>query len=223
MRYFYKKTNNLMNSDFCVFLDAGHGGLDKAGRYVTAPSKQFRHSRGVFHNNGWFYEGVFNRVITGRVADKLNQLGIPNITVSHEYVDISLAYRVDMANWYHRNFKKGIYISNHANASGSGAARGYEIYTSPGRTASDQIAEFHWNNVKALLGDSIRYRTDTSDGDHDREARFYVLTRTVMPAILVEHLFFDNYEDALLLMNDETIERFAEAEVRTVIDYMNTL
>lgn len=44
-----------------------------------------------------------------------------------------------------------------------------------------------------------------------------------MPAILVEHLFFDNYEDALLLMDDEIVERFAEAEVRTVIDYMNSL
>ncbi len=212
-----------MKEDFCVFLDAGHGGLDKNGKYVTAPSKQFEHSQGSFHNGRWFYEGVWNRSLTNRVAARLSGLGIPNILVSHEYLDLSLAYRVDMANWYHRNFKKGLYISNHANASGSGAARGFEVYTSPGLTTSDQVAEIHWNNVKSLLEDRISYRSDTSDNDHDKEARFYVLTRTVMPAILVEHLFFDNFQDASLLMDDEIIERFAEAQVRTVITYMNGL
>ena len=99
-----------MKVDYCVFLDAGHGGLDSEGKYVTAPSKQFKHSRGTFHKDGWFYEGVFNRILTNRVAQKLDQLGISNIIVSHEYLDISLQYRVDMANWYHRNFKKGIYL-----------------------------------------------------------------------------------------------------------------
>jgi N-acetylmuramoyl-L-alanine amidase len=212
-----------MKVDYCVFLDAGHGGLDSEGKYVTAPSKQFKHSRGTFHNDGWFYEGVFNRTLTNRVAQKLDQLGINNIIVSHEYLDISLQYRVDMANWYHRNFKKGIYISNHSNASGSHLAKGFEIYTSRGKTKSDEIADIHWNNVKDLLGDRIRYRSDRSDGDHDREASFFVLTKTAMPAILIEHLFFDNFDDASLLMDDEIIERFAEAQARTVIQYLNTL
>ena len=210
-----------MNDNLCVFLDAGHGGLDKNGKYTTAPSKMYEHSRGTFHDGRFFYEGVFNRTLTNRVAAKLTNLGICNIIVSHEYVDISLEYRVDLANWYYRNFRKGIYISNHANATGSGAARGFEVYTSPGTTASDQIAEFHWNNVKDLLGSRISMRSDTSDGDHDKEARFFVLTRTVMPAMLVEHLFFDNYDDASLLLDDEIVERFAEAQVRTVINYMN--
>lgn len=212
-----------MKEDFCVFLDAGHGALDKNGKYVTAPSKQFQHSQGNFHNGHWFYEGVWNRSLTNRVAAKLNNIGIPNIQVSHEYLDLPLNYRVDLANWYHRNFKKGLFISNHANASGSGAARGFEVYTSPGVTTSDKVAQFHWNNVKELMEDRISYRSDTSDNDHDKEARFFVLTRTVMPAILVEHLFFDNFQDASLLMDDEIVERFAEAQVHTVINYMNSL
>lgn len=209
--------------DFCVFLDAGHGGLDKSGKYVTAPSKQFQHSNGVFHNGGWFYEGVWNRTLTNRVAAKLDERGINRIIVSHEYVDIALQYRVDMANWYQKNFKRGVFISNHSNASGSGAARGFEVYTTPGVTASDKVAELHWNNVKELMGDRIRYRSDSSDGDHDKEARFFVLTRTSMAAILVEHLFFDNEEDAKLLMDDEIVERFAEAQVRTIIEYFKSL
>ncbi|GJM35976.1 MAG: hypothetical protein DHS20C18_49770 [Saprospiraceae bacterium] len=212
-----------MKDDFCVYLDAGHGGLDKNGNYVTAPSKQYEHTSGKFHNGRWFYEGVWNRTLTDRVAEKLKELGIHHVVVSHEYLDVSLHYRVDKANWYHKNYRKGIYISNHANASGSHSARGFEVYTTPGTTNSDKVAEFHWENVKEILGDRIRMRADSGDGDHDKEARFFVLTKTAMPAILVEHLFFDNYEDAKLLMDDEIIERFAEAEVRTVIDAMNKL
>lgn len=204
--------------DLCIFLDAGHGSLDKNGNYVTAPSKQYEHAKGAFHKGRWFFEGVWNRTLTNRVASKLSQLGIPHLIVSHEYVDTSLEYRVELANWYHKNYKEGLYISNHANA-GGGQARGFEVYTSPGQTASDTVAELHWKNVKDLLGDRITMRSDTSDGDYDKEARFYVLTKTAMPAILVEHLFFDNYDDAILLMDEEIIDRFAEAQVRTVLQF----
>ena len=212
-----------MKVDFCVYLDAGHGAIDKNGKYVTAPNKQFEHSKGKFHDGKWFYEGVFNRTITNLVAKKLTNLGISNIIVSHEYVDMKLSYRVKKANWYHKNFKKGVFISNHANASGSHRARGFEVFTTPGKTKSDKMAEMHWDNVKDLLGDKIKMRADRSDGDHDKEARFYVLKHTAMPAMLVEHLFFDSYEDAKLLMDDAIIEKFAEAQVRTVIDYFNSL
>lgn len=206
--------------DACVLLDAGHGALDKNGHYVTAPSKQFEHAKGTFHQGRWFFEGVWNHQFTARVAAKLSNLGIPNIIVSHEYVDTPLAYRVDLANWYHKNYKQALYISNHANA-GGGLARGFEVYTSPGTTVSDKVAELHWNNVKDLLSTQIIMREDSTDGDYDKEARFYVLTKTNMPAILVEHLFFDNYDDALLLMNDEIVDRFAEAQVRTVMQYFS--
>ena len=212
-----------MKTDFCVFLDAGHGGLDKAGKYVTAPSKQFKHDKGEFHGDGWFYEGVFNRILTNRVAAKLTNLSVPNIIVSHEYLDISLHYRVDLANWYHRNYKKGLFISNHANASSSGRARGFEVYTTRGKTKSDEVATLHYKNVQDLLGDRIKYRPERSDGDVDREANFFVIKNTAMPAILVEHLFFDNFDDASLLVDDEIIERFAEAQVRTVIEAAEVL
>lgn len=206
--------------DLCVFLDPGHGALDRNGNYVTAPSKQYEHNRGTFHNGGWFYEGVFNRIVANRVAMKLERLGITYIFVAHEYLDTPLAQRVDMANWYHRNYKPGVFISFHANAS-NGLARGYEIYTSRGTTSSDSLADLHWNQVKDLLGNKISMRTDTSDGDLDREAGFYVLTKTAMTAILIEHLFFDNYDDAKLLMDDEVIDLFAEATVRSIVLWLN--
>ncbi len=212
-----------MVKDFCVFLDAGHGGLSPQGFYTTAPSKMYFHDEGNFHNGGYFYEGVLNRQITNRVADKLNNLGIQNIIVSHEYLDLSLKYRVATANWYHKNFKKGIFISNHANASQNHRARGFEVYTTPGKTKSDKFADFLWKQVDSLLGDKIRMREDKSDGDHDKEARFYVIRNTAMSAILVEHLFFDNLQDAKLLNDDFVQEMFAEAQVRAVIEFLDSL
>lgn len=208
-----------MSTPYCVFLDAGHGGLDERGRYVTAPGKQFRHEQGTFHGGGWFYEGVWNRTLVNRVSAKLTRLHIDHLLLSHEYLDLELAYRVDKANWYHRNYKPGVVVSTHANASVSHNARGYEIYTSPGRTGADRLAEIHWNLVRSLFGRRITMRTDGSDGDHDKEANFYILRRTVMPAVLIEHLFFDNYADASLLMDDEVIDLFAEAQVRAIIEY----
>jgi len=210
-----------MYDNFCVFLDAGHGGLSPSGNYVTAPSKMFQHSRGEFHEGGFFFEGVWNRRMTDLVAEKLTRLGIRYVMLSHEYLDLSLVYRVEMANWYYRNYRQGILISNHANASASHRARGFEVYTTPGVTASDLMAEIHWRHVDEMLGRRITMRSDTSDNDHDREARFYIIQRTLMPAMLVEHLFFDNYEDALLLMDDEIVELFAEAQVRTIIAFLN--
>lgn len=209
-----------MKKNFCVFLDAGHGGLDKNGRYVTAPSKQFKHSRGTFHGNGWFYEGVWNRVLVNEVANKLARLGIMHKIVSHEYLDFPLQYRVDIANWYHRNYQAGVFISTHSNAA-NGQARGFEVYTTRGTTKSDKLAEYLWEEAKDLLVDDIRFRSDISDGDHDRERNFFVIKKTAMPAILIEHLFFDNYEDAKLLMNGLIVDKFAEAQVRAIIRYMN--
>ena len=49
-----------------------------------------------------------------------------------------------------------------------------------------------------------KYRFDKwSDNDLDKEANYYVLKYTNMPAILLEMFFFDSYVDAIK-MNDST-------------------
>lgn len=209
-----------------VFIDAGHGGINRLGEYTTAPSKMFRHSKGTFHQGSTFYEGVWNRALTNQVMRKLDRLGITYMPLHHDYLDNSLQHRVDMANWYGRKFQRSLVISTHANAFTTHTARGFEIYTSPGVTSSDTVASIHWNHVNALRGfypkgNQVIMRTTASGSDHDNEANFYILRKTNMPAILVEHLFFDNYEDAMLLMDDNIIDLFAEAQVRTIIDHFN--
>jgi|GEM_PF-424728 len=208
---------------FCVVLDAAHGGINFQGEHVTAPTKQFEHAKGTFHKRKWFYEGVFNRHVTYRVAQTLKSLGIQYTIVNQFFDDTPLSDRMKTADDLCNMNYQCIYLGNHANASGLGTTRGTEVYTTPGRDQSDKLADFHWKNLTALFGNKINSRPDYSDGDPDREANFYMLRNTKMPAILIEHLFFDNYEDALLLIDDNIINLFVEVQVKTILDYMKSI
>ena len=216
-----------------VALDAGHGGMtpDGKGRYVTAPNKMFYHpQRYPFHGKefdhpGWFYEGVWNRMLTDHLADILAMKEIPFVKCYHPVLDNSLSFRVTTANYR----KATLFISNHANASPTHRARGWEVFTSPGNTGSDQFATILHSEMRKKFP-NIVYRTDTTDGDVDKEARFTVLTRTKMPSVLVENGFFDNYEDAVWLTENyrsiarvqaDAIERyFAEISKKELEDNM---
>jgi len=198
-----------------VFIDAGHGGINPNGRYVTSPDKMFRHSQGLFHDKQWFFEGVFNRHLSDKVCKLLFDKGIPFVKVYHEFNDTPLEVRSSIANEYHRRVNNGIYLSIHANAASNLSASGFEVFTSPGQTASDPIAEEIYQTVKRTFP-TLRLRPDTSDGDHDKEAKFHVLTRTVMPSVLVECGFFTNYNEAVWLMQDNTQNLFAKAFVDSI-------
>lgn len=196
-----------------VLLDAGHGGLDAFGKYhCIADGKLYKHTKRGFHGNGYFYEGHFNRLMLQAVEKALNAIGIDCITLSDPILDLRLQDRVLKANHYHKALNGNCFVlSLHANASPRHNARGFEVFTSPGETQSDTLATFIFNHVADYFGDRISMRFDTRDGDLDKEARFFILTRTKSPAVLVEHLFFDQLDDALLLMDSKVIESFAAA------------
>lgn len=206
-----------------VILDAGHGGLDPVtGKYhCIAGGKMFRHGEGLFHRNGWFYEGVFNRHLSDYVALRLREENIACVKTYDPLRDTRLWLRTAKANLESRYYARSLFISNHANASPAHNARGWEVYTSPGKTEADTAAELLVMYVQKLLGDRITIRTDMSDGDHDKEARFAVLTGTLMPALLVENLFFDNYADACLLMQTDVLQALGNAQVAMVKSFFN--
>ena len=166
-----------------VLLDNGHGGLIN-GAYQT-PGKRSP----VWNDGSQLFEGEFNRAIVNGIIERLTQLKIPYVNLAPEYRDVRLETRVKRANIYPRN--GSFYLSVHANA---GGGNGSEIFTSPGDTKSDRIATIFGNEYQITFPDR-RLRTDFSDGDLDKERRFYVLTRTRMPAILTENFFMDNEEE----------------------------
>ena len=210
---------------FCVFLDAGHGGIDPKKKvpfnYTTYPSKCFQHNNAKFHGYGWFFEGVFNREVAAKIEQYLKDWGIPIINVYDPVLDISLTKRVAKANINAQNYEASIYLSIHGNAALSPNARGFEVFTSPGKTGSDICAEFLFNEVQEAFPKWV-YRMDTTDGDKDKEERFFVLNQTNMPAVLSENGFFTNYKDTLMMFDPTFQDTIALCHARAVVDYAKT-
>jgi len=210
-----------------IIFDLGHGGINpETKQYVTAPNKQHFH-----HDFGWFHEGEWNRNLMkeiDRLFQDYNSKAKSNEQIRYnwypyDHQDVSLRSRVQSYNEMTNAQSKAVIISLHANASQNHNGRGFEIFTSKGETLSDQYATMIGNEFKEdpILADSFAFRTDyASDGDLDKEADFYVLRKTVAPAVLVEHGFFDNLEDATLLINKDIINRFANMYLRFAIKFM---
>jgi N-acetylmuramoyl-L-alanine amidase len=193
-----------------VILDAGHGGIID-GKYVTAPSKMFKHADGSVA-----MEGVINREIKDTLIDMLSIQGIKWMDVAPGNEDIPMSTRVYEANNILSKFGRTyrcLYVSIHSNA---GGGTGFEVFSSPGLTASDRCASL-WIEALQKEFPGIAIRTDLSDGDPDKEANFYVLVHTGMPAVLGELLFFDNPKDWKFQSTDAYIRRVSEATLNFLV------
>lgn len=204
------------NLDFCVILDAGHGGLDDRGNYVTAPRKMFQHAKGRFHAGSQFFEGVWNRKMADAIEERLQQAGIHTICLHQEVEDTSLTMRTKMANKYQSNYGQTILLSIHANRSPKTDQRGFEIYTA-GSPQGNELASYLLASVRKRLSGKIPIAEQ--EEAVVKAAKFYMLTTTKMPAILVEHLYYSNFEDAELLMQEDIVEAFADAYLAAVLAY----
>lgn len=209
--------------EFCIFLDAGHGGINPKVKlpngYTTYPSKCSQHNNGKFHSYGWFFEGVFNRAVVNLIEQYLNDWGIITMKVYDEIIDTPLSKRVQKANFAAKNYKGSLYLSIHGNAAQNKSARGFEVFTSPGQTQSDIYAGLLYKEVKKSYPNWV-FRSDLSDGDHDKEERFYVLTKTSMPSVLSENGFFTNFNDAKIMFDPNFQNTLALCHARAVADYL---
>jgi N-acetylmuramoyl-L-alanine amidase len=201
-------------------LDNGHGGVNPdTCEYVTCPDwkegKPKTWHKMHVHPFGPLYEGEFNRQIVGRIAEKLDELGIKYSVLVPSYEDVSLKDRVETANEMFDNDKSCIFVSIHGNAFNTNA-KGFEVFTSKGLTRSDAIAEVFAEKMSAMFPDKVM-RWDLTDGDKDKEANFYLLRKTDMPAILTENFFFDRYEEALLMTSEEGQDKIAQAHVDAIL------
>lgn len=119
-------------------------------------------------------------------------------------VNSDLAARVAIA----EQFKADFYLSIHCN-SGSSSAAGMEAYTTPGQGPSDKIAEAIYTSW-AQAFPQMKLRKDLTDGDSDKEANFYVIRKTSMPAVLVELAFISNPAEEKMLADPVFQERTAQ-------------
>jgi len=112
--------------------------------------------------------------------------------------EVSLAKRAEKAN----NISADYFISIHCNAANSPTAHGTETYHYPGSVKGRALAQ------------AVQQELVSATGLADRgvkEANFYVLRMTAMPAILVELAFLSNPEEERLLATSAFQEKCARA------------
>ena len=195
-----------MNMNKYIIIDAGHGN--------NSPGKRSP----IWKDGKQLFEWEFNRDIATRIAHKLAAAGIRSRLLVTEKEDIQLSERCRRVNNICRMHGKDncILISIHSNA---GGGTGFEVFTSPGNTKADEYATIMLDSLKYSFPKE-KIRTDYSDGDADKEARFYMLQKSQCPAILTENLFMDNETDCRKLMDDNFREQIAEAHVRAIFQML---
>ena len=155
---------------------------------------------------GRMYEKHVVLPIAQQVAQILERQGIQvKMTRSGDYF-ISLQGRVQMANRAGAN----LFVSIHANSVGMRRpdVNGLETYYyQSGRGLADTI---HRNVLRRV---NIRDR-------RVRRARFYVLRKSSMPAVLVETGFVTGREDAPKLANPNYRRQMAEAIASGILEYI---
>lgn len=153
-----------------ICLDPGHGGHDPGAIGPTGLT-----------------EAQVVRWISIHIGRGLSEAGHHCIYTRQNDVFVELDDRAEFAN----EEDADLFVSIHANASEIPAAHGFEVWTSPGWTPADPIATKVFENIRRAFPE-LRGRVDSSDGDPDKEAKFRVLVKTMMPALLVEIAFISN-------------------------------
>jgi len=148
----------------------------------------------------------------GRVVSTIETPKHPYSEMTAEGRRKNLQYRCDVAN---KVQGESIFISIHANAHGDPNASGYEIFVSHRSDKRYEIAKSIMESAKTILkvGTEIKNRGI-------KEAAFYVLKNTKMPAVLVEHEFYTNLEAVKKLKDDNFRQQCAEHIKEGLLNYL---
>lgn len=227
--------------------------MEKKKLTVILGTAHGRNVAGKRSPDGKFQEWQYSREIVARLRKELAKRDdLVDVFVDILAAEVPLPQQAELTRRVryvnqlcaHRHTERCIYVSIHVDAASSGEwknAGGWTAYTSPGDTLSDILATYLYESAeKHLAGYASKmeegkkkgqygqnqkpFRKDTSDGDPDKEARFYVLVRTKCAAVLTENLFQDNKADvafltseegkkAIVALHKEAILRFAEHNI----------
>lgn len=196
-----------------VLVEAGHGNPPLTG--------------GKQSPDGRLKEYVYCREIVKEVVKRLRAQGYDAENTVPEDGDIRLGERCARVNaWCDRlGARNVLFVSIHNNAAPPNdnkwhTARGWEAWTSPGQTNGDRLAECLYDAAVRHLPKGTAIRTDMTDGDRDKEAKFTVLTGTCCPACLTENLFQDNKADVDYLLSAEGREAIINLHVDGIKAYV---
>jgi N-acetylmuramoyl-L-alanine amidase len=176
-----------------VVIDAGHGGRDVGAT-----------------RNG-IYEKDIVLAMSKQLGRILQQMGYSVIYTRTEDIELDLEPRVDIA----ENVRASAFVSVHVNSLGANASTvsGVETYHAPGASLGKSLAEFVHEQILASTGANDR---------GVRSARFHVILKTSMPAVLVETGFITNPSEAARLVDSAYQLRMAEAIARGVDQFLKS-
>ena len=168
-------------------------------------------------------------------------MGYNVFIVTPEQTDVSLKERVKRINKVVAQYGAGncIMISIHADAAGNAdkwmTARGWTAYTTRGQNNSDKLAECLYNAAEErMVNDPVikvsyagemnkLLRKDTTDGDKDKEADFYIIKGAACPAVLTENFFQDNRKDVELLESQYGLQVLTELHAIGIEKYVKMM
>ena len=178
------------NSQVVVVLDPGHGGRDPGAV-----------------GRGGLQEKTVVLPVSLRVAEILRAQGVQVILTRPDDRTLDLQPRVDIANQANAT----IFISIHANA------------ISLSRPEVNGIETYYFSESGRRLAEVIHDTILPVSGMRDRgvkQARFFVLRNTAMPAALLEIGFVTGSEDVTRLTDPAWRERMAQAIADGILRYL---
>lgn len=155
---------------------------------------------------GGLREKDINTTISNRVQQRLQAAGVTVLMTRNSDYWVDLGPRADFAN----RAGADVFVSIHANA------------ISMDRPEVNGLETYYYSSGQRLA-QSIHSRVlrSTDLGDRGvRQARFYVLRHTSMPAVLVETGFVTGATDAARFRNPTAVNQIADAIAQGVLDYL---
>ena len=201
-----------------VLVDSGHGS--------NTPGKGSPYSLSGVKPALKFKEWEWTREVADMLVSALKECGIDAERLVTETYDVSLIERVKRVNEECKRHDKNnvILISIHNNALGMGDAwhnnaTGWSAWTSVGQTKSDILADYLYEAAKINFPDR-KLRADKSDNDNDCESQFYILQKTLCPAVLTENFFMTAESDVKYLLSDEGKEAIVKTHVEGIMKFI---
>lgn len=207
-----------------ILIDNGHGN-NTLGKQSPMLEGSGLDIWSQFTEKGRFKEWKYTRVIAEDVVSALTGMGYDARILVPEKNDISLSERVRRVNTICNKYGAGnvLLVSVHANAVGDSSqwmnGKGWEAYTTRGKTKSDILADFLYKRADSNLK-GRKIREDWTDGDRDKEADFYIIKKAKCPAVLTENFFYDNKDDLAYLTSDNGINAVERVHIEGIIDYV---
>jgi len=174
-----------------IAVDPGHGGPDVGAVGIGG----LQEKRVVFP-------------IATEVVNLLQRQGVKAVLTRTDDREVDLAPRVARA----KGFNADAFVSIHANAISLSRPdiNGLETYHAPGSTSGARLAQTIHNSI---------LRTVSVQDRGVRQARFYVLRKSSMPAVLVEVGFVTGREDAANLGSVNHRSKLAQAIAEGILRY----